>query len=312
MLEKIKQNKIVTVIAMLFLVIVFLAIYSFYQVFAPKNNILPNRIFVINPDETGGMIFQNLQKEGIIRNAFWAKVVAKVLDKNKFYRGEYSFEKPASTYDVVKTITSRPASLAVLIPEGFTEKQVSDRLANYIVNFNKNDFLEKAEEGYIYPDTYYFFKFSSNEEILKEFTDKYQETMLKNFGKLPSPEEVIIASMIEREAKDPEDMKMISGIIQNRLKIGMPLQLDATVQYGNGKWKDRVMYKDLKKESDYNTYLNKGLPIGPISNPGLDAFKAALFPTPSKYLYYLTGKNGKMYYAETHEEHIVNKQKYLR
>lgn len=136
--------------------------------------------------------------------------------------------------------------------------------------------------------------------------------MLENFGKLPTKDEVIIASMLEREARVPEDMKMISGIIQNRLKINMALQIDATVLYGKGAWKERVLYSDLKHESDYNTYQNTGLPIGPISNPGLNALKAAIYPTKNKYLYYLTGKDGKMYYADNHDDHVSNKIKYLR
>jgi UPF0755 protein len=107
-------------------------------------------------------------------------------------------------------------------------------------------------------------------------------------------------------------MKRISGIVQNRLKINMSLQIDATVLYGKGIWKDRVLYSDLLHENDYNTYQKTGLPIGPISNPGLDALRAAMFPEKTNYFYYLTGNDGKMYYAVTHEEHIQNKIKYLR
>jgi UPF0755 protein len=247
----------------------------------------------------------------VVRDDFWLKALAKVLNKHKFYRGQYAFDKPVSVFQVLHTITTRPPSLAVLIPEGFTKKQVADRLEKYIRNFDKKDFLEKAEEGYLYPDTYYFFAFSTNVEILKEFSNKFNKTMLENFGRMPTKNEVIIASMLEREAKDAGDMKVIAGIIQNRLKIDMPLQIDATVQYGNGVWKERVLYKDLRREHDYNTYTNTGLPIGPISNPGINAFKAAMKPDKTKYLYYLTGRDGKMYYAVTHDEHVSNKVKYL-
>lgn len=286
--------------------------YSIYQIFTPITPFPSEKTFAISPDENGTQIFTNLQKEGFIRSVFWAKVVAKLTNKNKFFKGEYAFEKPMSVYMVLKEITTRPVSLAVLIPEGFTEKQVADRLAKYIVNFDKNDFLLKADEGYLFPETYFFFKFSTVDEILKEFSNKYNKEMLENFTRLPTKNEMIIASMLEREAKDPKDMKIISGIIQNRLKVGMPLQIDAAVQYGNGVWKSRVLYKDLKSPSDYNTYLNTGLPPGPISNPGINAIRAAMFPEKSKYFYYLTGKDGKMYYGVTHDDHITNKLKYMR
>lgn len=298
---------------MLFLfTLIALIIYVFFQIFVPKSFFPTNTIFTVNSDETGVQIFTNLENAGYIRKTFWAKVVAKVLNINKFYRGDYAFEKPVSTYEIVNMLSTRPVSLAVLIPEGFTKKQIADRLSNYVIKFNKKDFLEKAKEGYLYPDTYYFFKFSTVDEILKEFSDKYNLTMLENFGRLPTKDEVTIASMLEREAKNEEDMKIISGIIQNRLKSGMPLQIDATVLYGAGIWKDRVLYSDLLHKNDYNTYVNKGLPIAPISNPGLNALKAAVFPVKTKYMYYLTGKDGKMYYAVTHDEHVSNKLKHLR
>jgi UPF0755 protein len=202
--------------------------------------------------------------------------------------------------------------LAVLIPEGFTKKQIAERLQKYIYKFDKNDFLRKAREGYLYPDTYFFFKYSTNDEIIKIFSEKFNDEMLNNFPRMPTEKEIIIASMLEREARKEEEMRIISGIIQNRLKAGMALQIDATVLYGQGAWKDRVLYKDLKTKNDYNTYQKTGLPIGPISNPGLPAIRAAMFPAKTKYFYYLTGLDGRMYYAVTHEEHVRNKLKYLR
>ncbi len=305
------KNNFYKIILAILTVGIFFTAYISFQIFVPTGEFTEKKMFIIEADQSGAVIFENLQKEGIINNVFWAKVVSKILNVKKFYRGQYAFDKPVSTYKAIKIITSRPISLAVLIPEGFTKKQIADRLANYIYKFDKKDFLAKAKEGYLFPDTYYFFAFSTNEEILQEFETKFNKTMLENFGRLPTKQEIIIASMLEREAKGLEDMKIVSGIIQNRLKLGMPLQIDATVQYGSGVWKERVLYKDLKKENDYNTYLNKGLPIGPISNPGIDAFKAAIYPKKNNYIYYLTGRDGKMYYATDHDDHVMNKVKYL-
>ncbi len=180
------------------------------------------------------------------------------------------------------------------------------------MNFDRQDFLKKAEEGYLFPDTYYFYSYSTNDEILTEFNKKFYEQTFKYLTRVPNKSEIIVASILEREARDPEDMKIIAGIYQNRLKINMPLQVDATVLYGKGAWKSRTLYSDLKHDSDYNTYLNTGLPIGPISNPGLNSLKAAMNPGVNDYLYYLTGKDGKMYYSKTYEEHLKYKKKYLR
>jgi UPF0755 protein len=291
-------------------------IYVVNQVFLPIKNFPVNKNFEVEKGQSGEEIFNKLQSEGFIKSVFWSKVVLK-LNSNirlnaKFYPGEYSFETPISLYRIVFEITKRPVSLAVLIPEGFTKKQIADRLVKYIKKFDKKDFLTKAKEGYLFPDTYYFYSFATVDEILVDFNNRYNQNMLQSFGRLPTKDEVIIASMLEREARDPEDMKIISGIIQNRLKINMALQLDATVLYGQGAWKERTLYSDLKHKSDYNTYQNTGLPIGPISNPGINALRAAINPKKNDYIYYLTGKDGKMYYAKTHEEHVKNKLKYLR
>lgn len=293
-----------------------LLIYFVNQVFMPIKNFPVNQVFEVEKNQTGEDIFENLKNKGFIKSIFWTKVVLKFNSKlsvnTKFYPGEYIFDKPKSLYDIVYDITKRPVSLAVLIPEGFTKKQISARLEKYIKKFDKKMFLEKAQEGYLFPDTYYFYSYSTAEEILFEFTNRFNKNMFENFGKIPTKSQVIIASILEREARDPKDMKIISGIIQNRLEVNMPLQIDATVLYGKGAWKERTLYSDLLHDSDYNTYQNTGLPIGPISNPGLNALRAAINPTKSDYLYYLTGKDGNMYYSKTYEQHIKNKQKYLR
>jgi UPF0755 protein len=286
--------------------------YVNYQIFVPINNFPTDRIFEISKGENARDIFVKLEQERFIKSEFWARALAKLFNYNKFYPGEYQFEKPLSLYSIIFNVTKKPISYAVLIPEGFTKKQVAERVAKYVRNFDKVKFLKEAQEGYLFPDTYYFYKHSTAEEVLKEMNDKFNLQTFQNFGKVPTKSDVIIASMLEREARDPGDMKIIAGIYYNRLEIGMPLQVDATVLYGQGAWKERTFYKDLLHKSDYNTYQNKGLPVGPISNPGLNSLRAAMNPTESDYLFYLTGKDGKMYYAKDFQTHVKNKLKYLR
>jgi UPF0755 protein len=121
-----------------------------------------------------------------------------------------------------------------------------------------------------------------------------------------------LASIIEREANSPESMKMVSGILQNRLTIDMPLQADASIEYILDKPLNALLPEDLKIDSPYNTYLNRGLPPTPIGNPGLTAIEAVLEPTLSKYLFYITDETGEFHYAEDFDQHRANIQRYLR
>ena len=120
-----------------------------------------------------------------------------------------------------------------------------------------------------------------------------------------------MASILEKEAQNFENMRAVASILWKRLAIGMPLQVDATLQYAIGKNTYELTTKDLATTSPYNTYTNRDLPPTPIANPGIDSIRAAIDIKPTKYLYYLTDKKGNFYFAETHEKHVLNKQKYL-
>lgn len=123
---------------------------------------------------------------------------------------------------------------------------------------------------------------------------------------------ITLASIIEEEAIKEEDRKIVSGILQTRLKIGMALQVDATFAYINGKNTYALTHDDLRKDSPYNLYTNVGLPPTPISNPGIESIKAVLEPINTDYLYFLSDLNGNVYYAKNFDEHQANREKYLR
>ncbi len=125
-------------------------------------------------------------------------------------------------------------------------------------------------------------------------------------------EMIIIASMLEAEAVDINDGRVISGIIQNRLAIGMRLQIDATLKYVTGRGSAQLTRADLAMKSPFNTYRNTGLPPAPISNPGIEMITAAMYPVKSRYLFYLHAPDKTAYYAVAHDEHVQNKNKYLR
>lgn len=191
------------------------------------------------------------------------------------------------------------------------------------LKIDKIDFIEGKPqclslEGYLFPDTYTFKKNVKVEEIV--------DAMLTNFGKKITRElraEIVkqhktifeilnVASLLEAEANNTTDRQMIADIIMRRINLGMKLQLDSTVNYVLHTKKPSISFSDQNVNSEYNTYKFGGLPLGPINNPGLDSILAAVYPQKNDYLYFLTGKDGKMHYARTLSEHEENKRLYMR
>lgn len=199
--------------------------------------------------------------------------------------------------------------VAVTIPEGFSVRQIGETFEKLGI-FSKEDFVKTAqnEEGYLFPDTYRFYKTAKPEDIVKRMKDNFSKKVAPDVSR----DVIILASLLEEEVKSTEDRKVVAGILLKRLKLGMGLNVDAALTYVLGKASNELTAEDLKYDSLYNTYKYRGLPPGPISNPGLDAISAALNPAPSPYFYYLTDKEGKTHYAATLEEHALNKRKYLR
>lgn len=255
-------------------------------------------------------ISQKLKDEKAIKSRLAFLTLATVLNKSREIKsGRYFFNEPLSSFSVLGRLAkgdSGVSPIKALIPEGATVKDIAELFGGF-ENFNKEVFLREATniEGYLFPDTYLFMPDSDARRIIKIMKDNFS-------GKagIVGSDIVIMASLIEKEVPNSGDRKIISGILWKRLKIGMPLQVDAVFPYITGKRK--ISLDDLKIDSPYNTYLYKGLPPGPISNPGLDAIAAALNPVESPYFYYLSGKNGKTHFAVSFAEHLKNKEKYLK
>ncbi|QQG42388.1 MAG: endolytic transglycosylase MltG [Candidatus Giovannonibacteria bacterium] len=208
---------------------------------------------------------------------------------------------------------------AVTIPEGYSVRQIGEALEKAGL-FSKDEFVLEAQkhEGYLFPDTYRFYKTAKPEQVIAKMRDNFNKKITpeilaeaKSSGK--TLEQIIImASLLEEEVKSTADRKIVAGILWKRLRLGMGLNVDAALTYVLGKPSGELTEADLKYDSSYNTYRYRGLPPGPISNPGMDAILAALRPTGSEYFYYLTDKGGKTHYAKTLEEHALNKYKYLK
>lgn len=235
--------------------------------------------------------------------------------------GAYLFTTPEDVFAVAYRIVAGNYGIPlarITFPEGETARDYATRVHKAFSNISETDFLSTAKpyEGYLFPDTYVFSSSADASSIV--------QTMRTNFNTRIAPflanasasghslgDIVTLASLVEREARSIENKRIIAGILWNRLKLGMPLQVDAVFGYIYGRDTYAPSLADLKVDSPYNTYTHKGLPPGPISNPGLESIDAAIHPTKTTYLYYLTGKDNAMHYATTFDEHQANRQKYL-
>jgi UPF0755 protein len=240
--------------------------------------------------------------------------------------GDY-YVSPAQTAQEILTEigTGRMASSRVIFPEGFTLNQIAQRLQEHGV-VSADAFLSSARhdgyafqcadgfspqsanlEGYLFPDEYIFGPDSTVRSVIQTMLDRFDTKVVKTHPFVKDwRAPVIVASMVERETKIPGERPIVAGVITNRLRIGMLLQIDATVQYALPEHKSRLLYNDLRVQSPYNTYLHKGLPPTAICSPGLPSIDAALAPSDVAYLYYVQGSNGHHLFGQTMAEQEKN------
>ncbi len=260
-----------------------------------------------------------LESKNAVRSSYYAHFIFVLKHENEFMQaGSYLFKTPLSTKEVLKALISG-AYITPLhkltFPEGFQTKNIEQYFQKEITNEMKKEV--KAYEGYLFPDTYHVSTHSSFSEVIALMQETFNDRISKYDIQIAesdfTKEEVItLASLIEREANDVESKKIISGILQHRLEIEMPLQVDATFDYLLNKTSAELTQDDLEISSPYNTYTRIGLPPRPIANTGIESIEAVLKPTKTSYLYYLTGNDGTFHYAKTFEEHKQNKNLYLQ
>jgi len=329
--------KILFLLSFLSVVVLF---WLYYQIYFPQGSFCEGEIiFLISKGDGFLKIGNNLKKENIIKNSFYFKTYALLSGKfNKFQAGNYFFCDNQSIKDVIEKISrGEVAQKKITIVEGWNIGDVAESLEelkivkkdiflnnanNFEFNYLYNFLEEKPEglglEGYLFPDTY-FIPYNTDAELiikimLANFDNKLTEDLrneIRNQGK--SIFEVItVASLIEKEVKNDEDKKLVSGVIWKRLKINMPLQIDATISYITGKRTTKISTQETQIDSPYNTYKYRGLPIGPICNPGIKSIKAAIFPKESDYLFYLSKSDGETIFSENLEKHNIAKNEYLK
>ncbi len=300
--------------------LIFLALYGF--TIRPPLDFPKKTYFSVKEGWSLGEIAEELEKKNIIQSAFWLKVITKVFGGEKgIIAGNYYFKDSRNLFGIAYALSRGEYSLPsekITIPEGMTIDEMAEIFEDNLAFFDKKTFLKltKDKEGYLFPDTYFFLSDAKTADIVKVMEDNFRQKIagldkeIQSFGK-PLKDVIIMASILEEEARTTETRRVISGILWKRLSVGIPLQVDAPFQYFMGKNTFDLTMDDLAFDSPYNTYLYKGLPEGPISNPGLDSIRSAVTPVKTSYYFYLSDKDGEMHYAKTFDEHVVNKQKYL-
>lgn len=260
-----------------------------------------------------------LGESGYIRSHLLFKILVRSqYTAPRIQAGSYHFDTPLTTHALIHELVTRTPEIplkAITFPEGFSAHNMRTYVGD---TFGPIDTASVVPlEGYLFPETYYVSTteaFSTlTDRMQREYEDKIAPLREKMVARGFTEKDVIIlASIVEREANDETSMRMVAGILENRLHADLPLQVDAVFAYILGKTSAELTAEDLTMDSPYNTYENKGLPPAPISNPGLMAINAVLDPIPSDNLFYLTGTDGAFHYAKTFEEHKRNKERFLK
>ncbi len=283
-------------------------------------------IINVEKGETITGISRQLSDEGAIKSESVFKIFLSIFGGSRgLVAGEYLLEEEQNAITLAYRFSKGRYDLKhvrVTIPEGFSSIEIINtlKLEKRFTKLDLKEFekLAAPNEGYLFPDTYFFLPNITAQEAVDAMLRNYKERVkvlaseMFVFGRSES-DVIKMASIIEEEARTDESRRIIAGILWKRLDEGMPLQVDAAFAFVNGK-KDSALLTldDLKIDSPYNTYTNKGLPPTAIANPGLASIKATVTPIKTDYYYYLTDKEGNMRYGVTHDQHVANKDRYLR
>jgi len=322
----------------------------YWGIYLPKSTTLEESIINIEKGQGSKEIAFNLKNEGLIRSEILFRLyVLTTGQAGKLQAGTYLFTTLMNVPQIVeKLVKGEVIKEKITIIEGWNLRDIAQYLEKK--GFSQEEFFELTKkdfsaeydflkdynppatlppsagpspkyiglEGYLFPDTYEINKGDNIEEIVKKMLNNFGRKLtsklreeIKNQGK-PIFEIINMASLIEKEVQTSEDKKLVSGILWKRLKNNIPLQVDATISYITGKKTTKISFEETKIDSPYNTYKYKGLPLGPICNPGLESIEAALYPKNSDYWYYLSTQDGETIFSKTFKEHNLAKEKYLK
>jgi len=316
-------------IALVFIGLFFLLATMFFLWFGqyfvqPADRAGAEQVLLIEDGMSLRQVAGILEEKGIIKNKTFFLLWARLKGYGKIIKsGEYSLSPamaPVKIFDILTrgTIITHP----VTFPEGFSAEQIGETLTQNI-KVDKSAFLSLVHdsiilkkhgisgpslEGYLYPDTYQFRRRQSPESIIDVMLDHFNEVISpfkKRIGEtgMTLEEVVTLASIVEKETGRADERPLIAGVFLNRIKKGMRLDSDPTVIYGIENFNGNLTRDDLKRYTPYNTYVIKGLPPGPISNPGLESIRAVLYPADTDYLYFVSKNDGSHFFSRSLEEH---------
>lgn len=284
--------------------------------------------FIIPKGQAISVIGARLVEAGLIKNALAFRVMVKVNKlEQAIQAGSFDLSPSLTTLEIAQYLTTGTQDTWITILEGWRMEEIAESLdVQDLDAFDKDEFVKLAEasEGMLFPDTYLIPREMSTANIHSMLINTFERKITQGLAEEISASDrdfrdiLIMASLVEREARTYEQMRTVAGILWNRIDLGMALQVDATLQYVAGynkaqqTWWAPPTAQQKQLESKYNTYLHPGLPPQPIANPGIDAVKATLLPVDTNDLFYIHATDGKMYTAETLEEHNANINKYLR
>jgi UPF0755 protein len=299
-----------------------------YAVYADRSHPASATQLIVDRGATFSQVAQQLSLSGIISNVATFRVLARLRGEEAAVRaGEYRFAPHMTQNEVLRALVTGGAQVAtwVTIPEGFTAAQIASRLQRegvgpaqqYVRAFLSSRLIvdgarTKNLEGFLFPSTYLMPLGASPQQaaapMIAEFFKELPHDARSRARALrvTVPQAVIVASLVEREAKSEIDRPKIAEVIYNRLRLRMPLQVDATIEYALPEHKAQLSFADLRINSPYNTYEHPGLPPTPIANPGLPSLEAALHPSKGDDLYYVYCGNGRHVFAKTLAEHQAN------
>jgi len=334
--------------AVVLLIIAATVVFSFFHIknliYADYGEAGQTKEFIVKNGEGAKNISRRLEDDGLISSDFAFQIYMWQQNAGgKIKAGDYEIPTGINMPAILEMLIdgqTKSNYFWATIPEGFSAQQAVKRIeskgeringnletmvSSVPQNFRKDYwFLQEDEngnpetlEGYLFPDTYKFNADASGEEILRKILDNFKNKINPLRGQIELNsmnlyEILTLASIVEKEVSSVDDMRVVAGLFLHRLEIGMPLQSDATINYITNKKMPSPLYKDLEVDSPYNTYKYRGLPPGPICNPGLSAIKAVLNPEKTDYLYFLTPAGKPTVYSKTFKEHEANKRKWLR
>lgn len=278
--------------------------------------------FVVARGMSTKQIAASLAETRIINNQWVFVLYATLIGAtNKIQAGDYALDRTMTIKEILAILTSgkvvAPGKFTII--EGWTNKQIGQYLSDRgIVVYDEFKTAASTHEGYLFPDTYQLSKHPTARGIVSQMLSNFQTKVKDQID----TDKIIMASIVEKEVGRSgvvvdesvlqRERELVASVFYNRLAVGMPLESDATVNYITGKSDRQVSLEDSKIKSPYNTYRLRGMPPGPISNPGLGAIKAAIYPAESDYLFFLNKPDGEAVFAKTLAEHNANKAKYLK